>query len=116
MSELGFEEEGRYFKHSDTEFFIEFPPGPLTVGYESVKQVIEKEFSTGRLRIISPTDCVKDRLAAYYHWADRQSLAQAQLVAKENPVDLNEIKRWSTVEGKLDEFERIKDRLINSSE
>ena len=115
MAEIGFKEEGRYFKHPDTEFFVEFPPGPPTVGYEPVKEVTERRFSTGSLDIISPTDCVKDRLAAYYHWGDRQCLAQAQLVAKEHPVDLNEIKRWSTSEEKLDEFERIKDLFIDSS-
>jgi hypothetical protein len=68
------------------------------------------------LRVISPTDCVKDRLAAYYHWGDRQCLTQAELVAKEHPVDLNELKRWSVVEEKLDEFERIKNRLVGPSE
>ncbi len=45
--------------------FVEFPPGPLAVGVEPVKQVNELKFSTGMLRIISPTDCVKDRLAGY---------------------------------------------------
>ena len=115
MAEIGFEEGGRYFKHPETEFFIEFPPGPLTVGEEPVKEIIEKKFSTGRLRIISPTDCVKDRLAAYYHWGDRQCLEQALLVARGHIIDLNEIERWSTGEEKLDEFERIKDRFISVS-
>lgn len=61
MQEIGFHEEGRHFKHPDTQFFVEFPPGPLAVGMEPVKQVNELKFSTGMLRIISPTDCVKDR-------------------------------------------------------
>jgi hypothetical protein len=115
MEQIGFQEEGRYFKHPDTEFFIEFPAGPLAIGSEPIRQFVEKEFSTGTLQIISPTDCVKDRLAAYYHWGDRQCLAQAELVAKENLVDLNEIERWSAIEEKLDEFERIKNRLTGSS-
>ena len=111
MQEIGFHEEGRHFKHPDTRFFIEFPPGPLAVGVEPVKQVNELEFSTGILRIISPTDCVKDRLAGYYHWDDLQCLEQAVLVAQANRIDLEEIERWSEVEGKLDEFRRIKDQL-----
>ena len=112
MEEIGFHEEGRYFTHPDSEYFIEFPTGPLTIGNEPVKQIIEIEFPTGILRIISAADCVKDRLAAYYHWGDRQCLSQAELVAKEHPIDLAEIERWSTVEGKLDEFQRIKSRLV----
>jgi len=66
MNEIGFNEDGRYFKHPNSQFIVEFPPGPLTVGEEPVKQVDEIRLATGILRIISPTDCVKDRLAAYY--------------------------------------------------
>ena len=111
MLEIGFHEEGRHFTHPDTEFFVEFPPGPLAVGVEPVKQVNELTFSTGMLRIISPTDCVKDRLACYYHWDDLQCLEQAVLVAQANSIDLEEIERWSEGEGNLDKFSRIRDQL-----
>jgi len=107
MQEIGFQEKGRYFKHPESQFIVEFPAGPLAVGTEPVKQIDEIKFSTGILRLISPTDCVKDRLAAYYHWGDRQCLAQAILVARENKVDILEVKRWSTAEGKLEEFNKI---------
>jgi hypothetical protein len=69
------------------------------------------KFETGILRIISPTDCVKDRLAAYFYWDDRQCLEQGVLVAKDNEIDLDEIERWSKQEGKLGEFLEIKKRL-----
>ena len=111
MRAAGFLEEGRYFRHPDSQFFVEFPPGPLAIGEEPVKQIVEKKLSTGILKVISPTDCVKDRLAAYYHWGDQQSLFQASLVAHQNKIDMNEIRRWSMAEGKLQEFERIKGKL-----
>ena len=111
MAVVGFYEEGRYFKHSDSQFLVEFPPGPLSIGEEPVKRIVEKKFSTGVLKVISPTDCVKDRLAAYYHWGDQQSLLQAKLVAQQHMLDVDEIRRWSLEEGKLDEFEKIKDSL-----
>ena len=111
MKEIGFYEEGRYFQHPDSQFFVEFPPGPLTIGEEPVKEFIEKKISTGILKMISPTDCVKDRLAAYYHWGDQQSLLQASLVAQRNKINLDAIKKWSLAEGKLEEFERIKNKL-----
>lgn len=112
MIEIGFYEEGRYFRHSDSQFFVEFPPGPLAIGEEPVKEVIEKKLSTGILKVISPVDCVKDRLAAFYHWGDQQSLMQAVLVAQRNRINLDEIRRWSLAEGKLHEFELIKSRLL----
>jgi len=35
------------------------------------------------LCLLTPTDCVKDRLAAYFFWNDLQSLGQAVMVVKE---------------------------------
>lgn len=113
MKEIGFVEQNRYFKHPESSYIVEFPPGPLTVGDEIVSKTNNIKFSTGILKVISPTDCVKDRLAAYYHWGDRQSLAQAVLVAKENKIDSEKIRRWSQKEGKQKEFEVIKDKLFS---
>jgi hypothetical protein len=112
MKEIGFYEKGRYFKHADSQFFVEFPPGPLAIGEEPVKHIVEKKLSTGILKIISPTDCVKDRLAAYYHWGDQQSLLQATLVAQRNKINIDEVKKWSLKEGKFEEFESIKHKLM----
>jgi len=111
MNELGFQEEGRYFRHPETELFIEFPAGPLAIGGEAISNIVEKEVRTGLLRIISPTDCVKDRLAAYYHWGDQQCLIQAEYVAQAQEIDLEEVERWSEREGMLIKFRNIKDRL-----
>lgn len=82
------------------------------MGKEPIKEIITLHFSTGELRIISPTDCVKDRLAAYYHWGDQQSLEQAVIVAKDNEIDLDELKRWSRAEGKSSDFQKIKKRFV----
>ncbi len=111
MQAIGFCEEGRHFTHPETDFFVEFPAGPLAVGEEPVREITEIKLDTGILRLISPTDCVKDRLVAYYHWNDAQCLEQAALVAQAEEIDLDEVERWSQVEGKLDDFRRIKHRL-----
>ena len=111
MDKLGCHEQGRYLIHPETKFFVEFPDGPLSVGEEPVKEISEFELSTGTLRVLSPTDCVKDRLCAFYFWNDLQGLEQAVLVAKSQKVDLKEIKRWSKVEGKEKEFKAFTDKL-----
>ena len=111
MNEIGFVEQGRYFKHPDSEFFIEFPPGPLSVGAEPIREIIEIKYTTGVLMLISPTECVKDRLSAYYHWNDQQSLEQAVLVAVNQDIDLDEVRRWSGGEGKLAEFDIFLSRM-----
>ena len=111
MASMGFREEGRYYRHPDSEFFIEFPPGPLSVGTEPIREIKNKRYETGVLSLISPTECVKDRLAAYYHWGDLQSLEQAVLVSRNQKIDLEEVKRWSKKEGKLQNFDNILSRL-----
>ncbi len=111
MAEIGFIPENRYFTHPDSEYLVEFPTGPLSVGKEPVAHVSEIEFSTGVLRILSPTDCVKDRLAGYYHWGDLQSLEQAVLVAQSRDVNVKEIARWSAAEGMADAFANIAKRF-----
>lgn len=107
MESLGFHEKNRYFRHPDTALLVEFPPGPLGVGEEPVKQIDQLKTATGILRLISPTDCVKDRLSWYYHDADTECLRQAILVTKHNAIDLKEIERWSGVEGKAGLFKKI---------
>ena len=111
MESLGFHEEKRYFRHPATNLLVEFPPGPLGVGEEPVKQIIELQTGAGKLRIISPTDCVKDRLTWYYHDGDTECLRQAILVASHCAIDLKEIERWSEVESKSHAFEHIKRQL-----
>ena len=111
MEKIGFQEQGRYFMNPETQFFVEFPDGPLSVGEEPVKEISEFELATGTLRVVSATDCVKDRLCAFYFWNDQQGLAQAVLVAESQKVDLKEVKRWSIVEGKEHEYEIFKSKL-----
>ncbi len=111
MAQLGFQEQGRYFVSPETQFFVEFPDGPLSVGDEPVKEISEFELATGTLRVVSPTDCIKDRLCAFYFWNDQQGLAQAVLVAKSQKVDFKEIKRWSKMEDKEKEYELFKSKL-----
>jgi hypothetical protein len=64
-------------------------------------------FSNGDIK----SDSVKDRLAAYYHWGDRQCLEQAIMVAKDQDINLEEVRRWSKKEGKQKDFEVIAPRL-----
>ena len=111
MGRIGFSEKGRHFSNPQSQYIVEFPQGPLSVGEELVREIKEYKLSTGTLKLISPTDCVKDRLCAHYFWGDRQGLAQAVLVAISSKVDLKEIERWSKVEGKSGEYKVFKNIL-----
>lgn len=111
MADLGFVERSRYFTHPDTRFVVEFPPGPPMVGEEPPNRIDTLVLSTGRLRLLSPTDCVKDRLTWWFHDGDRQCLDQAILVARRHAVDLDELRRWAVGEGRAEAFRTIEDDL-----
>ena len=104
LRKIGFYEEDRYFKHTDSEYFIDFVSPPASLGSKPVKSISEIKKRGRKLKLLSPTDCVKDRLAAFYHWKDRQALEQAVMVCRSQRVDLEEVKRWSRNEGMAAEF------------
>lgn len=111
MFEIGFNEENRYFVHPDTQFLVEFPAGPLAVGKQPVEETTEILLSTGTLLVLTPTDCVKDRLSAFYYWNDNQALAQAVLVTQHAKVDIAEVEQWSIKEGMLPKFHDFQAQL-----
>ncbi len=111
MFDMGFREHNRYFVHDDTSLFIEFTRGPLGVGDAPINDIATLEEETGILKLLTPTDCIKDRLAAYFHWDDPQSLEQAVWVAKQNDFDLKSIEAWSVNENELEKFKIFKSRV-----
>jgi len=82
MRTLGFKNVGKDFYHEDTDFTVEFPGSQLVIGNSPMTPEGKIERQGFTLRLLSPTQCVMDRLAAFYHWRDRQSLDQALLVAQ----------------------------------
>ena len=111
MEEIGFRLVSGCFRHDDTPFFVEFLPPPPSIGEEPVKNISLLEKRGRKLKLLSPTDCIKDRLAAYYHWNDRPSLEQALLVSRYQPFDLANIRRWSEKENMGDKFRIFRARL-----
>lgn len=107
LSKLGFKRNGRQFSRPDCPYLIDFVNPPISVGQEAIHKFSILQTSTGSLRLLSPTDCVKDRLASFFHWNDLQALEQSLMVAENHPVDLKDLKRWAKAEGfekKFDEF------------
>jgi hypothetical protein len=105
--QIGFYPKDRYFRHDNCQYFLDFVPPPPSIGNEPVKEIVRIKQGNRILKLLSPTDCVKDRLAAFYHWQDRQSLEQAVLVCLNNTVDLKEIERWSIQEGMQNKYHRF---------
>jgi hypothetical protein len=101
----------RHFLHPTCQYTLEFPTWPLTIGNDVLKEWGERSVGALRIQILTPTQCAMDRLAAFYHWSDRQALDQAVLVATQQTVDIMEIEHWSIREGRRTEFTEFAARV-----
>lgn len=115
MEELGFEKYGREFRHKQTNFFVEFPTGPLAIGDQLVEANTELEIKGNKLKLLSPTQSVMDRLAAYFHWNDLQCLDQAIWIAEKHPIEIYKVKAWAKKEGEQDKFNIFLKNLKNKN-
>jgi hypothetical protein len=112
MERLGFEKQpGRYWSHPESEFFVEFPPGPVMVADDLVTEFAERRTAAGTLRLLAPTECVMDRLTIYFVDGDPQCLEQAVAVARAHPVDHERIREWAGRQGRPERFENFLGRL-----
>lgn len=119
LGKLGFvRQSGRHFVHPSCEYTLEFPPGPVAIGREVIREWGTHSVGPLNIHILTPTQCVMDRLAAFYHWRDRQALDQAVAVTASQQVDLDAVHRWSIAEGQgehFDEFLRLRSRHLGST-
>jgi hypothetical protein len=114
---IGFTPKGstRYFVHEESPWVLEFPSAPLAVGHEQIasSQVAEWHTAMGTIKLLSPTDCVKDRLLNYYVYQDAQCLEQARDVARSHPIKWSNLKKWHEVEGYAERFNTFR-RQVNT--
>ncbi len=111
LKEIGLvPDKSRYFKHPECKhLYVEFPPGPVELGEEYPVFPAEIQVEGRILRLLSPTDCVKDRLAAYIHWKLRDNFRQASLVAKRQKdwIDFENLAAWCDREGGAEAYEEL---------
>lgn len=104
LGELGFRRRGTEYRHPLLALYIDFPPGPLAIGGSHEVTPVELRRGRRRLRTLSATDSCRDRLAAFFHWDDRQSLALAVVIARRQPVNLRRVAAWSRAEGHAEKY------------
>lgn len=123
LEALGFQHSGTsrlaQYTHPAVEWYLEFPPSPLSFGRLYVEPHECKVIHTkaGDLRIITATHSVMDRLAAAISWNDAQSREQAILVAANNEVNWVALEKWFKAEGEpqeaFDLFRQSAERKAN---
>ena len=108
LTHLGFTKKGRHFQHPEcSHLFVEFPPGPLAIG--SDHRIVPDGIihQKRRLLLLSPTDCICDRLASYIHFKSRDALNQALLVAQSTTVEWEKVEKWCRKEKGLDQYNEL---------
>jgi hypothetical protein len=107
LAGLGFRRAGDRYVHTDTEYYVEFPRGPLAIGADDRVRPVEHVLGRLRCLTLSATDSCRDRLAAFYHWNDLQSFDAAVRVAMRNRIRWSVIRMWSKAEGFLERYEEF---------
>ena len=117
LHSLGFAaQRKRNFVHSECPHLaIRLPMGPVEIGGEFPIVPDEIEVEGRRLRILSPSDCVKDRIVGYVHQGSRTYFDQAVLVCIHQParVDLGQIEHWCEGNGSMGAFKELKRCLMD---
>ena len=111
MASTGFTRAHDRYVHDATPFFVEFPRGPLSIGDDTNIRPARLTIGRATIAALSPTDSCRDRLAAFYHWSDRQSLSVAVEIAFRERVNMTTIRDWSDREGAIEKFEEFRVQL-----
>jgi len=94
LGDVGFNRSGDRYLHPDTQFWVEFPRGPLAVGGDSKMHQTTRRGTAGSANVLSVTDSCHDRL----------SLEVAMHIARRQKVTLRKIRQWSEQADRLDQF------------
>lgn len=116
LKELGFNEKNKYFHHEHCQWFLEFVSPPIAVGDEYIHEFNHHPTIFGEIKLLYPIDSVKDRLASFYHWNDKQSLEQAINICLEQNINLIEIEKWSLKESQSEKFQIFLTQLKKDKE
>jgi len=114
LAELGYRPDSSVsgaFTHPDEEMIVDIRPAPPSLGDEPIGEPAVLAAGRYRLVLLSPTDCVKDRLTHFYYYHDRQGREQAILVCLAQRVSMREVGRWSRAEGQEAGFAEFRREL-----
>jgi len=103
----------RLYSHPDTDWLVEFPPGPLGFGDTIVdsEKIPLLETKYGPLRVITPTLSIMDRLSAYWYHFDNQTWDQAIEVARRQDIDWDYVYSWAKSEKQdTKEIDRLREQ------
>lgn len=114
MLGLGFIPTGEHsFVNEKYPVEVLLTPHPVSVGDDIVENYRILKTAKGSIKALTPTDCVRHRLAVFYRFGERTALSDAVKVARRQKVDLDFVRRWSGWEWAGDKFEEFLKEVSN---
>ena len=111
MLDLGFLIDGKYYVLKNSKFFIAILTPPVAVGDQFLSNFSKRDTKVGTLTLLTPTDCVKDRLCGYVFHNDKKCFDHALAVAHKNSIDKDELRDWAFKEDT--EMQKSVDKLLD---
>lgn len=115
LRELGYEMESGSYVHRENAYVIEFPPGPLSIGKDRVRDWDTARRAGEILHVLTPSDSCRDRLAHFLFWDDWRALNHAVIVARKHHVGAESIRAWCESEGQLEKYRFFEKRLRSAT-
>jgi hypothetical protein len=101
LEEIDFQASGRGFAHPDTPYTVDFVAETPSIDQHVITDFIEVRTPLGSVRTYRLEDALADRIAAFVHWNDRESLNVAERVVAAVPERLT-LERLDRALGMLD--------------
>lgn len=94
MESLGFLLENNMFVHRSSPFTVEFLPGPVAIGEDTISEFALIATAFGDVRVLHAIDAVCDRLNKYCVWHDADALSVAVAVARACRVEPSDVESF----------------------
>lgn len=111
LAKLGFVHKGKYFVHPDCQFLVDFVASSVAIGEEIIRDFNKIKTKHGEFKLLTVEDCVKDRLASFFYWGDRQGLEQAVTVCLDHKISIKKIHHWAKMENQEKKFHQFEEEL-----
>ena len=109
LREIGFHATTRVFSRKGCSFTMDFSSPPVDIGEKNDPEIEEKKEGKNTIRILTPTECIKDRLHKAFYWKDELALQAALAVAQSQTFSLEKVKNFceeNKIVPAFEEFER----------
>lgn len=105
MSAMGFyPRDDHTFASKKIAYEVVLFPMPIAIGDDVANEVGVVRTKKGPLKVLTPTDCLRQRLSIYYRWGEELAFAQAVKIARSHKVDMDLVRRWSDWEWANEKF------------